>query len=183
MPSYPTSTVHKVGIKADAIKYIVAHSKLTSAQVKAIFQQVLERTLSDTKFELTQWINSKVPKRTGQLRESLLRELNSSRVTGTILYLVIGAMVPYATQVNAYTTSNVRHLGTMYEHSGKKAYANYGGHHGPIYLDDPRAVGQFWDKLMTFIKERLFINLAKAKYEIAGGQGITSRHYSKLVEM
>ena len=86
--------------------------------------------------------------------------------------MVIGTAINYAAEVNEYSTAQVRHFGTWREHSGKMAYAYYGGHVGPrgtgkIYLDDPKAEGQFFVKLLEFAHQRILINLARtaAKYK------------------
>ena len=160
-------TRSKVGVKKDHIRYIAGqHDNLTYEQVLALIEKMLMEILNLTLGNLELWIETHVPKRTGQLRDNLLRNLKSSRVRDGIMRLIIGTNIDYATDVNQMSTAQVRHSGTWREHSGKKAYAYYYGHYGPIYLEDPEAEGNFFDKLIEFAKERITINLArtKAKY-------------------
>lgn len=154
----------KIGVKKAQIKYIVGKSKNLSYEqvleiITSLLQEVLELTLTD----LEVWIKKYVPKRTGQLRDNLLKHIHSSRVRDGVLRIIIATSINYAEKVNEMTTAQVRHSGTDREHSGKKAYAYYWGHYGPIYLDDPEAIGNFFDVLAEYAKDRVIMNLAKMK--------------------
>ena len=157
----------KVGVNKAQIKYIAGHvDNLSYEDVKDIIENLLREVLNLTLGNIELWIEEKVPKRTGQLRDNLLLNLKSSRVNNGILRMIIGTAINYASDVNEMTTAMVRHFNTDREHSGKKAYAYYGGHYGPIHLNDPKAEGQFFVKLLEFAHQRILINLARtaAKY-------------------
>ena len=161
----------KVGVTKSQIKYIAGRrDDLTYDQVFAIIQKILEEVLEITLRNLEFWIEERVPKRTGQLQKNLLLNLKSSRVRNGILRLIIGTAINYAEEVNQMSSAQVRHHGTWKEHSGKWAYAYYGGHYGKIFLDDPKAEGNFFEKLVAFAKRRIIINLATIKKKYLGGQ-------------
>ena len=158
----------RIGVQKAQIKYIVGKTKgLTYEQVLSIIKSLLEEVLELTLTDMEEWIREKVPKRTGQLRDNLLKNIRSSRVKKGVLRLIIATSIDYAKEVNEMTTAQVRHSGTTREHSGKKAYAYYYGHYGPITLDDPEAIGNFFDILVEYAKDRVLINLAKmqSKYK------------------
>ena len=170
--SFATKTHYELSFPKTDIQYIVGkQSKLNYLQVKQLIVNILERTLDDTIMELELWIDSKVAKRTGKLRKDLKLELRSSFVRNTLLKLKIGTHISYAEFVNKMTTSMVRHV-------NQKDYAYYGGHSGPIILNDPRAIGFFWQKLLEYAKERLEINYAKAKALYLGNVGKAGRMIS-----
>ena len=60
------------------------------------------------------------------------------------------------------TTKQVRH-------SGEIGYAYYYGEYGKIILNDPEAIGGFFDYLIEFAKERVLINLMKVKKKYQAG--------------
>lgn len=137
-----------------------------------MLHDILALTIDD----LEAWIKKKVPKRTGKLRDSLIKNLHSSSVIGGILKLMMGTKVKYAEDVNDYTTQQVRHRNTKREHhwayydtkSGRKryhpkAYAYYYGYHGEITLNDPEAIGHFWDFMRVYARTRILYNMAKVK--------------------
>lgn len=158
----------KVGVNKAQIKYIAGRvDNLSYEDVKDIIENLLREVLNLTLGNIEIWIEEKVPKRTGQLRDNLLLNLKSSRVNNGILRMIIGTAINYASEVNEYTTAQVRHFNTDREHSGKYAYAYYGGHYGRIHLNDPKAEGQFFVKLLEFAHQRILINLARtaAKYK------------------
>lgn len=170
--SFATKTHYELGFPKTDIQYIVGkQSKLNYLQVKQLIVNILERTLEDTIMELELWIDSKVAKRTGKLRKDLKLELKSSFVRNTLLKLKLGTHISYAEFVNKMTTATVRHVNV-------KDYAYYGGHHGPIILNDPRAIGFFWKKFLEYAKERLEINYAKAKAMYLGNVGKAGRMIS-----
>ena len=154
----------KIGVKKAQIKYIAGKNKnLSYEQVLDIIISLLEEILELTLIDLEDWIETYVPKRTGQLRDNLLRNIRSSRVRNGVLRIIIATSIDYAEKVNEMSTAQVRHEGTWREHSGKKASAYYWGANGPIFLDDPEAVGGFFDLLVEYAKDRVFINLSKMK--------------------
>lgn len=158
------------------VKKIAKENQMTPQQLVMLIEPILNETLERTMEDMTIWILRFVPKRTGQLRVSLLDNMKSSRVKNGVLRFIIGTHLDYATRVNKMSTSQVRHKGTWYEHPRKKrvkwykkkktikrrAYAYYYGHYGRIFLDDPEAVGGFWFALLTYLKLRILFHMKNA---------------------
>ena len=159
-----SAATETINVEKGSISYIAGSLKLTFEEAKLLIQNILADTLAWTLIEVEEWINTYVPKRTGQLRENLIRNLQSSWVKGGFnIRLVIRTHIDYAAKVNAMSDAQVQHSGTWYEHSGARAYAYYYGYHGRIYLDDPEAIGGFFEVMQQYAKLRVFVNLAKAK--------------------
>ncbi len=170
--SFQTKTHYEVGFPKSDITYIAGHqTRLSYIQVKQLIENILNETLDLTIMELEIWIDNKVAKRTGKLREDLKLELSSSFVRNTLLKLKLGTHISYAKFVNEMTLSTVRHVNQM-------DYAYYGGHHGKLILNDPRAIGFFWKKFLEYAKERLEINFVKAKAMYLGNVGKAGRMIS-----
>jgi len=166
-----------ISVDKKQIRYIAGNLSLTYDQVKQMIEDVLNITLQLTITDLEAWIGSvygsegHVPKRTGTLRKTLLDWLHGSNVYQGIMRLILRTDLPYAQDVNAMTASNVRHTGEQ----GYVYYPNQMGMRGPVWLDDPRAEGNFFDKLVAFAKERIKVNIVKAKNQILGMQGQVAR--------
>ena len=128
---------------------MVGKTKYTLDQVKIIVHDIMVGCLKSTLADIIKWIKKKVPARTHQLRDSLLRNLKSSRVArGKFLKVVLGTHLNYAKYVDKFTTNQVRHMGEV-------GYAYYYGFQGRMILNDPEAVGNFWILLQLYAKERL----------------------------
>ena len=158
----------KVAVPEVDIKYILGHSKFTFEQVNAFIQKILNETLDLTVKETEEWIDEFVPKRSGDLIESLKKFLNKSKpptstageIRGVRLILGVGAEVPYAKYVMDFTDEQVQHANTWREHSGKKAYSKG----QPVLMNDPEARGMFFEMLLIYAVERLRTNLTKIKW-------------------
>ena len=164
MADIKPGTKTKVSVPKAQISYMAKNSKYTMDQIRVMIQQILELVLNTTIVELEIFIDNIVPKRTGQLRKTLKDWLKGSNVYKGVLRLIMGTNIPYAEDVAEMTTSQVRHnkeVGYVY-------YPNIFGIRGRVILDDPRAQGRFWDKMLEFAKERVDINLIRAKNQILG---------------
>lgn len=129
---------------------------ITYAAAVAFIDTILRAALSRTIDDLDKWIDEFVPKRTGQLRESLKANLRSSRVIqSTLLKLYFGTHLDYADFVNDMTTSQVAHTGEI-------GYAYYYGHYGRITLNDPNAIGSFFDEMINYARIALRANITYA---------------------
>jgi hypothetical protein len=159
-----------ISLKKDAITYIAGQLNLTYEDTKLMITNVLQDALDWTLEDMKEWIKEFVPKRTGQLQDNLLANIESSRVVDFTLKLIIRTSIDYAADVNAMSDAQVQHDATWFEHSGKRAYAYYYGNYGPIFLNDPNAMGGFFQELQEYGKQRSFVNLAKAK----------ARHYGSV---
>ena len=167
-------TYAKVKSTEQLITFVAGRRKLDTAdQVKSYAQELLDEALSITIEETKEWINTFVPKRSADLRVSLIKYLERSippsstigELRGIRLVLGVGAEIDYAKYVNEMTTLQVAHKGTWLEHSGKRAYSK--GHRA--YLYDPQAVGEYHDKMVAYAKERLRTNIAKSIYKFNSG--------------
>lgn len=156
-----------------SIKYILGRRKIDSIEeVKSQLQELLDEALRTTIMEVEIWISIKVAKRTGALQESLILVLNKSipppstlgEIRGIRLILGVCAEIEYAQYVNKMPSAWVRHVATWLEHDGSPAL-DYEG--TPIFLDDPRAVGFYHDKMVEYACERLQINVDKARYNFS----------------
>jgi len=150
------------------IKYVAGKSRFTYEQILAYIQGIMNETLELTIKEVEVWIDEFVPKRSGDLRESLKKFLNKSKPPPTTvgelrnvrLILGAGADVKYAKYVIEMTDAMVQHEATWFEHSGKRAYSK--GER--VLLDDPNARGKFFEMMGPYGIERLRMNLTKIKW-------------------
>ena len=152
------------GLPVIKIKYIAKNTEVDYADIVILLHNMFLYVLNELQFELRIWINTKVPKRTGQLRDNLLKHLESSKVKKGLMKLVLGTDIQYAPDVADYSTRQVRH-------SGEKGYAYYYGESGPIILDDPQAIGDFWNELLKYAKERTMSIMHRAIGEYFRGTG------------
>ena len=162
--SITPSTKIKVGLPTLQIKYLAKSTEMSFDEILGMINDMLMYVLDELIRELEIWIKSKVPKRTGQLRDSLIANLHSSRVKLGLMRIILGTNLDYAEDVNEMSTRIVRH-------SGEPAYAYYYGHYGKITLNDPQAIGGFFDALLKFAKERTMFILQRAIDEYFKGTG------------
>ena len=156
------------------IKYIIGESKFTYDEVIQFIQRVMNETVEQTIIDCEVWIKKFVPKRSGDLRESLLTFLKKSRLPPTLfkelrnvrIIIGVGAEVPYAKYTMKFTDAQVQHDGTWFEHSGKRAYDKDGNR---VFLDDPHARGGYFQMLIIFAKEKFRMNLSKIKWVNVNG--------------
>lgn len=154
----------KTGLPVVKIKYVARGNKLDFKEVLALIHNMLLYVLDELMVELRIWINTKVPRRTGQLRDNLLRNLESSNVKKGLMRLVLGTNIDYAPDVAEMSTAQVRH-------SGEIGYAYYYGKSGRMILYDPEAIGDWWNELIKYAKERTMSILARAINEYFAGTG------------
>ena len=154
----------KVGFPDIKIKFLAKNTEVDFDEILSLLHNMLLYVLDELIFELKTWIKTKVPKRTGQLRDNLLKHLESSNVKKGLMRLVLGTDIQYAPDVAEMPTRTVRH-------SGEVGYAYYYGHHGKINLNDPQAIGDFWNELMEYAQERTMFILQRAIDEYFAGTG------------
>lgn len=170
--SIKPGTKVRVDVPKAQISYMVKNSDYSHDEIVQLIQLILEDVLRDTKAALEEWIDSKVPKRTGQLRFMLKTWMGGSSVGENIMKLILGTNLPYAEDVSKMTTSQVRHNNEW----GYVYYTNIFGidsktrprGHKKIRLHDPRAIGFFWEKMLEFAKEEVDKNLIRAKNKHLG---------------
>ena len=157
-----------VSVPSAQIKFMAKSTAYDYAQIVSMIDNILKDVLAATIKDVESWIDTRVPKRTGQLRHFLKMWLNGSNYGQGILRIILSASgVDYAEDVNQMTTSQVRHMGEL----GYVYYPNIFAINSKtrprgskkIILNDPKAIGFFFDKMIEFTKNRLCINLIKAK--------------------
>jgi len=162
--SITPSTKIKIGLPVIQIKFLAKSNELSYDEVLDTINDMLLYVLDELIHELEIWIKTKVPKRTGQLRDSLIANLHSSYVKLGLMRIILGTNLDYAEAVNEMSTQTVRH-------SGELGYAYYYGEHGKIILNDPQAIGGFFDALLSYAKERCMFILQRAIDEYFAGTG------------
>ena len=162
--SISPSTKIKIGLPVIEIKFLAKSNEMSYAEVLFTINEMLLYVLEQLLLELEIWINKFVPKRTGQLRDSLIANLYSSEVKKGLMRVILGTHLDYAEYVADMSTMQVRHF-------GEKGYAYYYSSNGPIILDDPNAIGNFWEELLKYAKERCMNILQRAIDEYFAGTG------------
>ena len=152
------------GLPVIKIKCIAKKTEVDYEDIVILLHNMFLYVLNELQFELRIWINTKVPKRTGQLRDNLLKHLESSKVKKGLMKLVLGTDIQYAPDVADYSTRQVRQ-------SGEKGDSDYYGESGPIILDDPQAIGDFWEELLKYAKEKKMSIMHRAIGEYFSGTG------------
>lgn len=156
-------TIEK-GLTESELLYLTKSNLVSYPELLLIFDDMLSYIKDELIFELSLWINIKVPKRTGQLRDSLINTLNTSTAGNGELKIELGSVIGYASDVDGMMTLRVRHFqewGTAY----------YYGHSGKILLNDPFAIGEFWIELQDYAQERISFITQRASDEFFGGTG------------
>jgi len=156
-------TIEK-GLGIPELQYLAKSNLVSYPMLLLIFNDMLAYIKDELIFELGLWIKFKVPKRTGQLQDSLMNTLNTSTVSDGQLTIELGTMIGYASDVDRMMTQKVRHFqewGTAY----------YYGHSGRILLNDPFAVVEFWEQLQIYAYDKLVFITQRASDEYFGGQG------------
>ena len=149
----------------DKLSFWIRGKTYTHEQIILNFDDIIKHTIKITKRETIEWINKKVPKRTGQLRLDLIKWINTHWIFTSIWILLdLQTNVEYATKIEG----DAAHSDTWFEHSGQPAVAFYANHIGVIHLDDPEAMSGWYIYIMNYVKERWLINLKIATNYILG---------------
>lgn len=141
------STKIKVGLPVIEIKYLAKQNEMDYEEVLKTIHEMLLYVLDELIPEIEEWINDYVPMDTGRLRQSLIRELKTSSVKKGLMRIILGTFLSYAEDVAEYSTMQVRHD------------------------KDPEAIGNFWEELQKFAKERCMSILQRAIDEYFKGTG------------
>ena len=151
-----------IRVPVSQIKYIAGKVELSYGEVVERIQEFLEYLKEKIITEGNEWIDTYVPKRTGQLRALLKLWLGGSTISKNVLRIVLGTNLPYAEDVNDMTTDMVQHSGE----TGYVYYPNIFGIRGKVRLNDPQAIGGFFTELMKYMEERThtWIDIAKSHF-------------------
>jgi len=155
------------GIRASEIKRITQNNpNLNLKDVNKIIDQILRETTRLTMKTMRKWINKRVPKMTGRLRRDLLKHLQDSYVKSNVLRIFIQTSIDYAKRVNDFQTHNVRHRGKRIKYRGRV-----------IILNDPQAIGHFFDEMLKFAIKAILHNLIAVKRKYAAR---TKMNYNEM---
>lgn len=173
---YASAIRSKIGIEKEQIKYIAKNIPLTYMQVVSRINDMLHFILDELKFYMEIWINSKVPKRTGQLRYKLIKSMEQSKVKYGMLKFILGTRIDYAAEVNKMRAATVRHFGEL-------GYGDYGmfAYKGKRPLIDPEAAGYYFDELLKYINEQSRTILTKAIAQYFSGSGGINPYVRKMI--
>jgi len=174
MSVYPSGKA-TIAVTKKEITLIAGNMRLSKSQLITIIQNILTDTLRATLTDVAAWINKFVPKATGLMRDSLSKVLAKSRIKGTILKIMMGSSLYYIDRLNKMSTSQVRHAGVMGYASVNELWKG-----GKIMLNDPQAIGQFYTKLLAYIKTRTKANLRSSKLRYLGFKANTSPIYKGM---
>jgi len=155
------------GIRVHEIRDIAKkNDALTVNKTKAIIVLILRDTHRRVLKDMKIWINKRVPKMTGRLRRDLLTHLLTSYVSAAVLRIFIQTSIDYAKRVNDFETFNVRHRRKKIKYRGKT-----------IRLNDPHAIGHFFDEMVKFAIKTILYHLDKSKRKYASKTKMT---YSEM---
>jgi len=145
------------GVRKPDIKRIAAgNPDLDEKNVEAIINSILNELHAVVNASLRFWISRFVPKMTGRLRRDLYSHVKETIVSNNIITFYIKTNLEYAKRVNAMPTSSVRHSGKVITYQRRL-----------ITLNDPQAVGQFFQKLVLFTIHSITVSLVKIKRKFA----------------
>jgi hypothetical protein len=161
-----------------------------------VIAQTLREAFYATITDLAEDINRIVPKATGQLRDNLMANLRSSRVSDTMLSITLGSDFQYAKYVNNMPQSSLAHSGG-YRYVNYYGYSyKYGGakrkgvHHKPgtlsvvgtpVYLYDPDAQHNWMQFLVMHSKNWLKKYLAEYLKANAAQAGLKAGPSTQVV--
>jgi len=147
-------------------RYKINGKEYSKEELLSILQEVLRLTLKTTKIEALNWINKYVPKRTGQLRDSLIDWINDHWIVNEIgLKASLHTNVEYAFDIIGIAA----HSATWFEHSGAEATAYYYNNYGRIFLDDPQAITRWSGLISSFLNSEFNKNLISYRANLLGG--------------
>jgi len=116
---------------------------LTKADLRRLVMQTLTNAVALTKEDLNNNMD-KVPFDSGDLRASVVMQVEDSNVSSNGAEIFFGSNLDYATEVNNYTDGQVQHD------------------------IDPAAIGGVFDWMLEYTPERLQYNWSRAKLNKMG---------------
>ena len=144
------------GIRMPEIKKLAKKYDMKVRAVEKLFNNLLRDVHINVTKQIRAWIKRKVPKMTGRLRFDLWSHVKDSYVRKCIIRIFIHTSVEYAKRVNEFSTANVRHVHVRKRYRGRI-----------IILNDPAAVGHFFDKMVIFAIQRIEISIERFKVKHA----------------
>lgn len=157
-------------------------SRLTGiplAQVIKHSSGIMARSMFETIKDMQKNIYKYVPKATGQLRDSLSKQLHNSTISNNWLQMKLGTYVHYMKYVANMKSGKLRHpkhirqkfsiyqrnskhgkKGSAKRNPGQWRYVNYYGGKRWVRLDDPKAQTNFYSQLVLYMRTQLQKNVA-----------------------
>jgi len=142
--------------------------RITYSAIFNAIRDILSQTFRRMVDRGHDWIDLYVPKATGQLRESLKKQLHSPinlQEGGTKLLLRIGSYVHYLKYVALMSEKNLQH------EPPQRRWVNYYGPPRWVVLDDPNAQRFFFMKLIMFMRRVIREELARSIMQVANRLG------------
>ena len=171
-----TRSTQETKIPPEELEFMANGQPITyeelQVRVSGMFGAILERLTLDLKL----WVSKNVPERTGQLKETILDILGTSTFDEKGIKIELGTLLEYGADVDAMTTSQVRHFGEW-------GYAYYTKKKGKIWLNDITAIGEWWQKYKEYATERYHYQYIIALDEFMSGigRGKIKRTMGKLI--
>ncbi len=148
------------------LKFKVVDKTYTGDQLTNKYREILILAIRSLLIPTIDWINKYVPKRTGQLRDSLINWINDHWIVDDVgLKASLNTDVEYAFDISG----DASHKGTWYEHSGAPAVAYYYNNYGRIFLDDPQAITMWSGLMASFLNSEFNKNIISYKENLLGG--------------
>lgn len=139
--------------------------RINYTAVREAVQKILLQTFNETVREGEEWIDRHVPKATGQLRESLKKQLHArtNLPDGVKLKLTIGSYVRYLPHVATMSPTRYR----LQHAPPETRRVNYYGPNRVVILNDPEARHYFFYQLIFYLRQVLRLKLARAIMQIS----------------
>jgi hypothetical protein len=166
-----------VEIKDQFIYELEELTGLSAQNATRVLQDIKKKTLQRTVANLTKWVEQYVPRRTGQLQDSIIKALeDNSRLDSGDIILNFGSNVPQAEFCEDMEDYNV-------QHSGERGYAYYNGYSGGtkkhpmrpsparVLLNDPDAKGHWFTEMKIAASDFLVQNAADITRQLVGNVG------------
>ena len=142
--------------------------------------EILKRSMFETINDMEKNINKYVPKATGQLQDSLVKQLHGSTISNNWLQMKLGTYVRYMQYVANMRSQRLRHpkappigwnpirqrntsrgkKGSRKRNPNQWRWVNYYGGPRWVRLDDPQAQTNFYSQLVLYMKNQLQKHIA-----------------------
>jgi uncharacterized short protein YbdD (DUF466 family) len=178
--TYKPRTQVEIRLNQQSYRDISTLTGVPLAKVMQYGDQILKQSMFQTIQDMEVNINKYVPKATGQLRDSLTKQLHNSTVENNWLQMKLGTYVRYMKYVANMKEKNLQHPKLVklkfpiYQRNskhGKKGqakrnpgiwrYVYYYGAPRWVKLDDPQAQENFYSQLIMYMKKRLEKHIAE----------------------
>jgi len=141
------------------INLIMGNLSMPYGMARDLSTHILNEVLDNVIKDLEEYAAGRVPDRSGDLKNDILKWIRSSRVRDDMLKIIIHSDLDYAQYVDKMSSFQVKHYATWLEHSGKKAYSKG----VRVFLDDPDAIGNIFYRLKQYAAQRLDLWMTRSR--------------------